>query len=108
MCQSLIDLSVQYKSFNGKLLFFQGNYIDILNNIKKYLQKKHDTTINNIAFNIDYSPYAIKRDKEISDWCHKNKINVISEEDHLLVNILNGQTKADSTNNAYQVFTIIN
>ena len=35
----------------------------------------------------------------------KNKINVISEEDHLLVNILNGQTKADTTNNAYQVFT---
>ena len=105
MCQSLIDLSEQYKSFNGKLLFFEGNYIDVLDNIKKYFKKKHDSTINNVGFNIDYSPYANKRDKQISDWCHKNKINVISEEDHLLVNIHNGQTKADSTNNPYQVFT---
>ena len=39
MCQSLTDLSEQYKSFNGKLLFFEGNYIDVLNNIKKYFKK---------------------------------------------------------------------
>ena len=41
MCQTLIDLSEQYKSFNGKLLFFEGNYIDILENIKKYFNKKN-------------------------------------------------------------------
>ena len=104
MCENLVDLSEQYNSFGGKLQFFEGNYLDILEKIKNHLSKKK-ITINNIAFNIDYSPYALKRDKEISDWCHKNKINVISEEDQLLVNIVNGQTKADSTNNAYQVFT---
>lgn len=37
-----------------------------------------------IAYNKDYTPYAIKRDTDINDWAKKNKIEIMAFEDYTL------------------------
>lgn len=99
MIESLIDLNEQIEKYNGKLYFFKGDTIKIL----KYINSIHN--IKTIGFNIDYTPYAIERDNKIKTWCNINKINIISEEDVVLYNILNGKTKNINTGNPYVVYT---
>ncbi|HEY9703587.1 MAG TPA: deoxyribodipyrimidine photo-lyase [Allocoleopsis sp.] len=76
LIESLEDLNEQLK---GKLSIFYTKE-DIL--ILEYLSKKY--SINYVAFNKDFTPFAIKRDSEIIEWCKNNKINFISEEDYTL------------------------
>jgi deoxyribodipyrimidine photo-lyase len=76
--------------------FYTDNDLYILNDIKKRFQ------INAIAFNIDYTPFAIKRDKEIKEWCILNNINLIIDEDYTLFKI--GNTLKDD-NKPYIKFT---
>ena len=68
MIESLYELSDDIKNHNGKIYFFKGDNLKVLNSINKI--KK----IESIGFNIDYTPYARKRDEEIINWCNKNKI----------------------------------
>ena len=46
------------------------------------INKKHKFDI--IAYNKDYTPYAIKRDDDIDIWANKNKIEIIAYEDYTL------------------------
>ena len=62
--------------------YYTDNDITILNEIKKNFKQ-----ISAVAFNKDYSPYAIKRDTEIKNWCNSNSITLITEEDYTLHNI---------------------
>lgn len=78
MCESLQQLDKDLKSKNSKLHVFNGDNIEILQKINKKI------TITNIVFNKDYTPYAIKRDNEIKDFCEKNNINLVMTEDYLL------------------------
>lgn len=98
MIYSLFDLYNSIKKKNGKLYFFYGDNIKVLNSI----HKKHK--IDSIAFNIDYTPYAINRDNKIKKWCDKNNINCIMNEDYVLYDILNNQTKKDN-GEPYLVYT---
>lgn len=68
--------------------YYSDNDLTILNEIKKKF------SITAIGFNKDYTPYAIRRDKEISDWANSNNISIISEEDYTLHKI-NEITKDD-------------
>src|SRR5579872_44495 len=68
MVDSLKDLEIQLKSKHGKLYLFYG---DTLTNIQKII---HATTPDAIFLNLDYTPYALKRDKVIESLCKKNKI----------------------------------
>ena len=43
--------------------------------------------IQSIAFNKDYTPYAIKRDEVIKKWCDNHHINLISCEDYTLYHL---------------------
>ena len=98
MIESLHELSESIKAKKGKLYFFKGDTIEVL----KSLHKKN--TINSIAYNIDYTPYALKRDTSIKEWCETEEITCLEKEDYLLYDILEGQTKkADNT--PYLVFT---
>jgi len=99
MIESLMDLNMQIKKYNGELYFFKGDTINIL----KYINSIHN--IKYIGFNIDYTPYAIQRDCKIKEWCNINKINIMYEEDTVLYNILNGETKNKNTGNPYTVYT---
>ena len=99
LCTSLIDLKKKYKKNNILLNFFEGNVIEILSDIhKKY-------KINSIGFNMDYSPFSKKRDKEIINWCKKHSIDCIVEEDMLLHNIKSNNGLNPNTGKPYVVFT---
>lgn len=76
--------------------YFEGKDINIL----EMLRKKYD--IQNIAFNKDYSPFAIKRDSAIQEWCDQHKINLITAEDYTLFPI---GSITNNANKPYQVFT---
>ena len=99
MCESLVELNKKYKKMGNKMYFYEGDTIKILESILK------KNKINSIGFNLDYSPYAKKRDKKIIKWCKKNKIKVIAKEDMLLVNILEGKTLSRNSGEPYKVFT---
>jgi deoxyribodipyrimidine photo-lyase len=91
MIESLEDLEKRIH-----INYFEGDDIKVLENLmKKY-------KIKSVSFNKDYTPFAIKRDKAITDWCKKNNIDTIVAEDYTLFNmgtIVNGSQKP------YQVFT---
>jgi len=98
MIESLHELSTDIKNRNGKMYFFKGDNLKVLKNIHKKIG------INSIGYNIDYTPYAKKRDNEIKNWCNNKNIKLYEKEDYVLYNILNGQTlKKNKT--PYQVFT---
>ncbi len=98
MIESLHELSDSIKKKKGKLYFFKGDTLDVLKLINKKIG------IDSIAYNIDYTPYARKRDKDIREFCEDQEIDCYEKEDYLLYDILNGQTKkADKT--PYLVYT---
>ena len=99
MIESLHELSVFIKDKNGKLYFFMGDTLDVL----KSIHKEH--SINSIAYNIDYTPYAIKRDTMVNKWCEDNNIKHYAQEDYVLYNIIEGETKNKTSDNGYLVFT---
>ncbi len=87
MIESLHELSDDISKYKGEMYFFKGDNLDVL----KKIHKKHN--IESIGFNIDYTPYARKRDEEIMKWCEKEEIICYAKEDYALFDILDGQTK---------------
>ena len=96
MIESLEDINKKLGKNNLKLYLFQGENIQILENIIKKI------SIENIVFNSDYTPYSIERDKKIKLFCEKNKINCVVKEDYLLTNI---GTILKSDKKPYTIFT---
>jgi deoxyribodipyrimidine photo-lyase len=64
------------------------------------LSKKYN--IKTIAYNKDYSPFAIKRDRIIEEWAVNNGIRIITEEDYTLYPMGTIRNNKDET---YKVFT---
>ena len=88
MIDCLIELN---KNVNNKLSFFEDKYFyEKLDNIKA------------ICFNKDYTPYAIKRDKEIDKYCNEKNIKLITAEDYTLLPMDLIKT---TENKPYMVFT---
>lgn len=81
MNECLEELLQDCKKYNSYLYRFYGTNIDVLKKIIKNIE------IENIITNMDYTPYAIKRDKEISKLCKDNNINFHHIEDYLLAPI---------------------
>ena len=61
--------------------YYTDNDIDIINE----LHKKYNFDV--ISYNKDYTPYAKKRDKDITDWANIHNIEIIAEEDYTLHNM---------------------
>ena len=98
MIESLHELSNDISDYKGKIYFFKGDNLKVIKSIHKLL------VIESIGFNIDYTPYAIKRDTEIKDFCNNNNINCYFKEDYPLYDFITGNTnKADGT--PYLVYT---
>ena len=76
--------------------YYEGDDIEVL--IK--LSKKYK--INSIAYNKDYSPFAIKRDGIIEAWAKSKEIRIITAEDYTLYPM---GTIQNNKNEPYQVFT---
>ena len=99
MCESLVELQKDYKKKSGDLYFFEGDTLAVLKDIHK------NNKINSIGFNVDYSPYAKDRDEKIKKWAEKEGIFIYQEEDMLLQNLLEGETKSKNSGEPYKVFT---
>lgn len=96
MIESLKELNSECRNYKSKLYIFNGENETVLKKIFKKVK------IDNVIFNMDYTPYAIKRDKEISNLCEKNGINCVMKEDYLLKSI---GTMLKSDGEPYTVFT---
>ena len=80
MIESLESLNDDLKKHGSHLHYFHGHDIDVLNEIKKKLD------FDNIYYNEDYTPFAIKRDNVIKEWSvdNEDKYSVVSYTDYLL------------------------
>jgi deoxyribodipyrimidine photo-lyase len=74
MIESLHELSDEIKNNKGKMLFFKGDNLKVLKAIHKI------TPIESVGFNVDYTPYAKKRDEEIKSCNNRcnNRCNNLS------------------------------
>ena len=98
MIESLHELSDEIKKKNGKMYFFKGDNVKVLNGIHK------KDKIESIGMNYDYTPYARKRSDDIQKFCKKNDIIFYEKEDYVIYDILGGETnKKDGS--PYLVFT---
>ena len=76
--------------------YYENHDIEVLTKItKKY-------KIKSIAYNKDYSPFAIKRDSIIAEWASSMSIRIITEEDYTLYPM---GTILNNKGDPYQVFT---
>tara|TARA_B110000908_G_scaffold170571_2_gene230556 strand:+ start:1931 stop:3349 length:1419 start_codon:yes stop_codon:yes gene_type:complete len=98
MIESLKDLNKEIKKCKSKLYFFKGDNIKVLSEINKKIK------ISSIGFNIDYSPYATKRDSLIKIFCDKNNIKLYTYEDYSLYPIIDNTTY-NKSGKPYTVFT---
>lgn len=93
LIQSLHDLNHQ---LNDGLHYFYGTDTEILSKLLSLFR------VNFIAFNKDYTPFAIKRDNELIEWCNNKNIGYIVSDDYTLLKFDDIKTK---TNTPYEVFT---
>lgn len=90
MMESLDDLQLQFREFLNKkestkeskknkqtniVRYFNDNPVDVLAKI----HKQYPFEI--LAFNRDFSEYSDKRDKDMTDWCNKRNIAIITDSD---------------------------
>jgi len=93
MMESLSDLD---KNLKGNLWVMRGDTIKVL----AFLKEKHDFQF--LVYNRDYTPYALSRDEKVDKWCQKNKCEVFSFDDILLVDTLIVKSQNDTF---YKTFT---
>jgi len=98
MVQSLQDLDQQLRKKGSRLFYFFGKPDEVV----QKLIKKHD--IDAVCVNMDYTPYARKRDKKIAAVCKKHKIDFVTSEDILLNPVGSIQTGGDSPYLKYTPF----
>ena len=78
MCESLLELREDIHFRGGELYFLYGDQINVIQSI----HSKHK--IAKIGFNLDYTPYARRRDEDIVDFCLNQNIELVTGEDYLL------------------------
>jgi len=78
MIESLQDLSSQIDKMEGKLNCFYGENDEVIERCIK------EFDIQVVCFNVDYSPYAVKRDAGIIKVCKKLGIEVETAHDYYL------------------------
>jgi deoxyribodipyrimidine photo-lyase len=98
MIESLQDLSADISQKGGYLYTFYGKNDSIIKQLIKTLD------IEVVFFNMDYSPYAVKRDHSIVELCKKKDIGCAVEvaQDYYL---LEPGTVLNGSGNVYQKFT---
>ena len=76
--QKLEEINKRLNTVNSSLLVIKGKPINVFNNLIKEYE------IENLYSNLDYEPYAIDRDKKISDLLKKNKIHHLQYKDQVI------------------------
>ena len=94
--QKLEEINKRLNTVNSSLLVIKGKPINVFKNLIKEYE------IENLYSNLDYEPYAIDRDKKISDLLKKNKIHHFQYKDQVIF----GPTEILKENSLpYTVFT---
>ena len=94
--QKLEEINKRLNTVNSSLLVIKGKPINVFNNLIKEYE------IENLYSNLDYEPYAIDRDKKISNLLKKNKIHHFQYKDQVIF----GPTEILKENSLpYTVFT---
>ena len=94
--QKLEEINKRLNTVNSSLLVIKGNTINVFKNLIKEYE------IENLYSNLDYEPYAIDRDKKISNLLKKNKIHHFQYKDQVIF----GPTEILKENSfPYTVFT---
>ena len=96
MKTSLHEVDIELQKLDSKLYYFYGENLKVLQKIRKKIK------VERIVFNMDYTPYARKRDEEIEKWGEENEIEVLKLEDYLLYPI---DTLLKKDENPYTIFT---
>ena len=78
MIESLKDLDHEINKIQKNLQIYYGKEDVIVDKIIE------DNEIDAIFTNMDYTPYAVKRDKKLEQVCQKNKLQLHLIEDYLL------------------------
>ncbi len=78
LVDGLKDLDKYLKKLKTRLYIFYDDNVDCLKKIKR------EYDYDRIYTNIDYTPYAKKRDKDINEYCEENNIELVGVEDYLL------------------------
>jgi deoxyribodipyrimidine photo-lyase len=101
LIQSLVSLD---KELSNKLVFIHTDKddIDVLKNIKNELETT--SKVESISFNIDYTPFAIKRDEQVKSWCINNDIKLVTQEDYTLLPINTVLTNSGTFFSVYTPF----
>ena len=102
MIQSLNSLN---NEMENKLSFFETNTddIEVLNLLKNMINKtRSKQKLSSISFNIDFTPFAIKRDEQIQLWCKINHIDCFTYQDYTLLPM---NTILTGTGTFFSVFT---
>ena len=92
MCESLYELKKELQAKHSDLYFFYGDTLDILKTLD----------IAKLGFNLDYTPYARRRDEPILEYCLSKGIDCITAEDYLLAPM---GTFLKPDNSPYVVYT---
>ncbi len=98
MVECLRDLDKYLSKCKSKLHLFYGDNISVLKRIYKELKFQA------VIFNQDYTPYAIKRDSDIGEFCKERNINYHTVEDYLLHPMGSIRTNAGTIYTVYTSF----
>lgn len=96
MVESLMDLDKQLHQKDGKLYLFHGSPEKIIAQLIK------TEKIEAVFCNRDYTPFSMKRDKEIEKICHKSDV-IFHSYDDALINAPEGILTGSGT--PYSIFT---
>lgn len=96
MCESLREVEKEIRKVGGRLYYFKGDTIKVLNSIRKQVD------FDQLWFNEDYSKYATERDDAVQKWCNKHKIKCETREDYSLLAFEDCFVKP---NKPYEVFS---
>jgi deoxyribodipyrimidine photo-lyase len=95
MCECLSDMNNDLQNEGSHLYIFHG---DLMENLEKLIKS---VKIQSIYLNKDYTPFSVKRDKEIEEFCNKNKIVYNELEDILLTDLHSVKTKTGTFSKVY-------
>ena len=96
MIESLDALDQELHKHDSRIHYFEGDNIVVLDKIVKSI------SVDRIVFAKDYTPYALKRDKTICEWCKVKNIICVCVEDYLLADM---GTFLKTNQEPYQIFT---
>lgn len=97
LIQSLVSLD---EALLKKLVFIHSDRSDT--DVLDTIHKKLKGSFASVSFNVDYTPYALKRDDEIQSWCKKSSVECFIFEDYTLLPL---NTVLTGSGTYFSVFT---